>query len=116
MVDYFGHFWVEFSPRVAKHWGCVFTCIVMWVVHIEVSDSLTQESFIHVYRHFLAIWGQNTTNLFSDNRTNLRGACKTLCQTVAQFVLGRFCRELCNRGMSWHFSPARSGDVNGVVQ
>ena len=116
MVDYFGHFWVNTGKFLVKPWGCVFTRMATRAVHIEVLDSLSQDSFIHAYRHFLAIQGKNTNDLFSDNETNLKGASKLLCQTVAWFFLGRFCQKLCNRCVSWHFSPARSSHVNGVVE
>ena len=69
-------------------------------VHLEVPDDLSQVSFIHAYRSFLtlAVWCQNTTEIFSDNGTNLKEAYKLLCQTDAGFVSGHFCCELCNRG------------------
>ena len=101
-VDYFGHFCVMSDGRIHKHWGCVFTCMAMHAVHIMVSDYLAQDSFIYVYMRFLSALGQSqdTTEIFGNNGTNVKGASKVLCQAVTGFVAGNFCRELCNHGLT----------------
>ena len=75
--------------------------MAMRAVHLEVSDNLSQDSFIHAYHRFLAVGGQNTTEIFSDNGANLKLASKLLCQNVSVTS----CHELCNRGVNLNFSP-----------
>ena len=42
--DYFGPFEVRFLRHTLKRWCCIFTCLTTRAVHIEVTQSLDNES------------------------------------------------------------------------
>ena len=45
-VDMFEPFKVKVKKKEVKHYGAMFTCLESWPVHIEVSHSMTTDSFI----------------------------------------------------------------------
>ena len=52
-VDYFGPFYVRQGRSNVKRFGCLFTCLVVRAVHIEVVNSLDTDSFINALRRFI---------------------------------------------------------------
>ncbi|XP_067030756.1 uncharacterized protein [Acropora muricata] len=72
-VDLFGPILVKVKRSHAKRYGCVFTCLTIRAVHIEVAHDLTSDSFIQAFTRFVSRRGA-PIEVFSDNRTNFRGA------------------------------------------
>ena len=54
-----------------KRYGCLFTCLVIRAVHIEVVNSLDTDSFLNAVRRFINLRGCPTT-VYSDNGTNFQ--------------------------------------------
>lgn len=52
-VNYFGPWYIKEGRRELKRYGVLFTCLLSRAVHIEVSDTLTTDSFINAYRRFV---------------------------------------------------------------
>ena len=52
-VDYFGPIMVKHSHKQEKRYGCLFTCMVTRVVHLEVAKSLEANLFINALRRFV---------------------------------------------------------------
>ena len=46
-VDYFGPFYVREGHSNVKRYRCIFTCLVIRAVHIEVMNSLDTDFFIN---------------------------------------------------------------------
>ena len=72
-VDYFGPLFVRRGRSTIKKWGCLFMCLVVRAVHLEVADSLEADDFIMALRRFIGRRGIPMA-LWSDNGTNFRGA------------------------------------------
>ena len=72
-VDFFGPLKVKHLRKQEKRYGCLFTCLVTRGVHLEVTHSLSTDSFIMSLRRFIARRGKPTV-IFSDNGTNFVGA------------------------------------------
>ena len=43
-LDFFGSFTVKIGRRKEKRWGCLFTCLILPAVHIEVVPKLDTNS------------------------------------------------------------------------
>ena len=69
VVDYFGPLVVGQGRSNVKRYGCLFTCLVVRAVHIEVVHSLDTHSFINALRRFINTRGCPNT-IYSDNGTN----------------------------------------------
>ena len=80
-VDYFWHFLVTQRRSKVKRYGCIFTCLTVRAVHLEISHNLTTDSFINALRRFLARRGP-PEQFYSDNGTNLVGATRLLRQAL----------------------------------
>ena len=72
-VDCFGPLLVKQGRSQVKRYGCLFTCLPMRVVHIEVAHSLEADSFICAYQRFVSPRGK-PKEIHSDNGTNFTGA------------------------------------------
>ena len=57
-VDYFGPLMVRQGRSFVKRYGCLFTCLTMRAVHIEIAYSLDAESFLCAFSRFIARRGQ----------------------------------------------------------
>ena len=52
-VDYFGPLVVRRGRTDVKCYGCIFTCLTIRAVHIEIAHSLNTDSFINALRRFI---------------------------------------------------------------
>ena len=52
-VDYFGPIEVKQGRRRVKRWGCLFTCLTVRAIHLEVEHSLNTDSMINALRDSL---------------------------------------------------------------
>ena len=71
-MDYFGPVLVKSRRSQVKRYECVFTCLAIRAIYIEIAHKLTTDSFIQAFtrivsRQSLAI------KVYSDNGTNLKG-------------------------------------------
>ena len=71
-LDYFGPLYVKSQNREKKKvWVCLFTCVVVRAVHLEIVDDLTAEEFLLVLRRFIARRG-NPSKIISDNAAQFK--------------------------------------------
>ena len=56
-VDYFGPLYVRQGRSNVKRYGCLFTCLAVPAVHIEVVHSLDTDGFINALRRFVSLRG-----------------------------------------------------------
>ena len=98
-VDYFGPFYVKQGRSTVKRYGCLFTCLNMRAVHIEVAADLTTNSFINALQRFIGRRGQPRA-IF---REAVRGMSN---QKIHQFLL--------RRQIEWHFNPPSASHFGEV--
>ena len=70
-VDYFGPLYVRQGRSNMKRYGCLFTCLAVRAVHIEVLHSLDTDGFINALQRFVSLRAC-PSSIFSDNGTNFR--------------------------------------------
>ena len=111
-IDYFGPILVTQGRKQVKRYGCIFTCLTVRAVHIEISHDLTTDSFLNALRRFIARRGQ-PEHIRSDNGTNLAGANKVLRNALKewnQFQINDYLRQ---RDVQWTFNPPAASHMGG---
>ena len=80
-VDYFGLIDVRQGRPLVKRYRCLFTCLTMRVVHIEVAHFLDTDSMINALRRFISIRGC-PEQIRSDRGTNFTSAERELKEAI----------------------------------
>ncbi|KAJ8023742.1 hypothetical protein HOLleu_36272 [Holothuria leucospilota] len=112
-IDLFGPFLVKRGRSLVKKWGCIFTCLAIRAVHIELVDSMDTDSFINALRRFVSRRGQ-PERIFSDNGTNFKAADKELREALAGLDENKIRRHLRTKGIEWSFNPPTASHIGGV--
>ncbi|XP_046855977.1 uncharacterized protein LOC124449079 [Xenia sp. Carnegie-2017] len=95
-VDYFGPLKVKYKRGTEKRYGCVFTCLAIRAIHIEIAHDLSTDSFIQAVCRFVSRRGP-PNELFSDNGTNFRGAESEVKQMLQNWNQARILDRLRER-------------------
>ena len=56
-MDYFGPFEVKQGRSCVKRWGCLFTCLSVRAVRMEIVNSLDTDAMISALRRFISLRG-----------------------------------------------------------
>ncbi|XP_072168946.1 uncharacterized protein [Diadema setosum] len=112
-VDYFGPLYVKQGRSRVKRYGCIFTCLTMRAVHIELTRSLDTDSFINALRRFISRRGA-PEKLFSDNGTNFRGAEKELRKSIDGINQRKVENFLHHKSVEWTFNPPAASHMGGI--
>ncbi|XP_043497325.1 uncharacterized protein LOC122521010 [Polistes fuscatus] len=124
-VDFFGPLYVKEKKyrnkgRV-KVYGCIFVCMCIKAVHIELVSDLTTDAFLAAFRRFT---GRRAipSHVYSDNGTNFVGANNQLRELYALIESEEYKTKIHNyatdQRISWHFNPPLSphfGDPNDAT-
>lgn len=120
-VDFCGPFYIKEkkyrNQRRVKVYICVFICMTIKAIHLEVVSDLSSDGFITALRRFTARRGL-PKNIYSDNGTNFIGANNQLKEVYALFNSDEH-KELINRysiehRISWHFIPPAAPHFGGL--
>ncbi|XP_028395685.1 uncharacterized protein LOC114519713 [Dendronephthya gigantea] len=106
-VDYFGPFQIKERRKVLKRYGALFTCLLSRAIHIEVSNSLDTDSFIHALRRFVAQRGP-VRQIRCDNGTNFIGAKSELVKAFEEMDQARIQNTMVQMEIEWIFNPPAS--------
>ena len=112
-VDYFGPFIVKIGRRKENRWCCLFTCLTMRAVHIEVVPKLDTDSCLNAIMRFIARRGKPNTTI-SVNGTNFFRAVREFAEYVAAWNKEGIGEHLIQRGMRWKSSPPAAPHFGGV--
>ena len=112
-LDYFGPMTVTIGRRREKRWGVLFTCLTMRAVHLEIADSLSADSAIMAIQRMTARRGQPSV-FYSDNGTNIRGACEELKQAIAATDKEKLEAYGTKVGSKWSFIPPAAPHMGGA--
>nr|CAH8829358.1 unnamed protein product [Trichobilharzia regenti] len=111
-VDLFGPFVVKRGRTLCKRYGCLFTCLKMRAVHIEMVHTLTTDSFVLALHRFINRRGVPKM-MFSDRGTNFVG-CHAELKEYFEGPQTRVQEELLKRNIEWHFNPPHASHRGGL--
>ncbi|XP_055604945.1 uncharacterized protein LOC129753176 [Uranotaenia lowii] len=111
-VDYLGPVEVTVGRRTEKRWICLFTCLVIRAVHLEVAHSLTNESCLMAIRRFVGRRGP-PREFLSDNGTNFKGAFKELQKQIRDINM-ECANETTTVLTGWKFNPPATPHMGGI--
>ena len=112
-VDLFGPFYVSHGRRREKRWGCVFTCLAIRAIHLEVLATMDSDSFLNAFRRFCARRG-TPTRVRSDQGTNFVGALAELRAEFQEINKLQVVLTARNMGVEWIFNPPHASHHGGV--
>ena len=112
-IDYFGPFIVKIGLRNEKRWCCLFTCLTMRAVHIEVLPKLDTDSCLNAIMWFISRKGKPNT-IINNNGTNFVGAEKKFSEYDAAWNKEGIKKHLIQRGIRWKFNPPAAPHFGGV--
>ena len=97
-VDYFGPFTEKIGRRNEKRWCCLFTCLTVRAVHIEVVPKLDTDSCLNAILRFIARRVKPST-IISDNGKSFVGAEREFAEYVAAWNKERIEEHLIQQGI-----------------
>jgi hypothetical protein len=112
-VDFFGPFMVKVGRNLVKRYGCMFTCMTIRAVHIEVAHSLETDSFIDALQRFICRRGQ-CVEIRSDNGTNFVGGERELREAVLAWNKDKMHEFMRQKEIRWKFNPPAASHMGGV--
>ena len=105
-VDLFGPFYVKLGRSEVKRYGCLYTCFNTRAIHVEKLDSLETDTFINGFIRFTARRG-NPIKVWSDNGTNLVGACSELSRSLHRLNREKVIAAARRTEVEWFFNPPK---------
>ena len=112
-IDYFGPILVKQKRSHVKRYGCVFTCLAIRAVHIEIAHDLSTDSFIQAFQRFVSRRGP-PLEIYSDNGTNFKGAEADIKNALECWNQSRIQDQLRKRSIKWHFNPPGASHAGGI--
>lgn len=102
------------GSRLIKSYLCIFVCMAVKAVHIELVTDLSSDTFLAALHRFIARRGK-PTNVFSDNGRCFVGASNDLANFFNQ-NLSSVSEQVSKLSINFHFSPAYSPHFNGLAE
>ena len=112
-VDYFGPMEVEQGRSHVKRYGCLFTCLKVRALHVEVGHSLNSDSIINALHRFVSARGC-PLDIWSDNGSNLTSAEKEIKEAMKEWDLQKIHNHCAQRNIEWNFIPPSGSHMGGV--
>ncbi len=113
-VDLFGP--ITFQDTINKQgsgkaWRVVFVCTTTSLVHMEITDAYSTDSFLLAIRRFMVMHGE-PSRFLSDQGMQLVAAAKQICTWYWAQVQS----EVGARGAEWHLVPTGVQHFNGQAE
>jgi hypothetical protein len=112
-VDCFGPFSVKRGRSEVKWYGCLFTCLSMRAVHIEVLPSMETDTFLNALQRFITLRGAPKM-IRCDNGTNFAGAEREIRERLLEMDKLKIERKMRDRDIEWRFNTPKSSNAGGA--
>ncbi|XP_060607783.1 uncharacterized protein LOC132759922 [Ruditapes philippinarum] len=109
----------NFIPEVSeddvevKRYGCIFSCLTSRAVHLEVTHSLSTDSFIAASQRFISRRGL-PKKIYSDNGTNLVSGDCELRKSIREWNQSEIGQFMLQREIEWNFNPPSASHMGGI--
>ncbi|VEN51227.1 unnamed protein product [Callosobruchus maculatus] len=120
-VDYFGPLRITLGRKrgaqVYKAYVCLFVCMSVKAIHLELVSSLSTQHFVQAFKRFISRRGPCKV-LYSDRGTNFVGA-KTVLRELNQFLSSAtfqnsMITELSDSNIEWKFNTPAAPHMGGL--
>jgi hypothetical protein len=113
-VDYAGPFITKQGRGKTrlKRYLCVFTCLTVRAVHLEIAYSLDTNSFLNALNRFISRRGVPSV-IISDNGTNFVGCVNELKDLYKKLDQSAIMKSAVNRKIEWKFIPPNAPHFGG---
>ena len=102
-LDYFGPLYIQAGSSKKKVWVCLFTCVPVRAIHLELVKNLTAEQFLLALRRFIARRGK-PTQLILDNAPQFKLAKTAITKAWKETVSNHELQSnTANQGIEWNF-------------
>lgn len=112
-VGFFGPFMVKRGRSQVKRYGCIFTCMTIRAIHLEVTHSLDTDSFLNALRRFIARRGR-PEQIRSDNGGNFVKGREDINEAVSEWNHQRINAYLLQLEIQWVFNPPAGSHHGGI--
>ena len=114
-MDCFGSFMVKQGRSQVKRYGCIFRCLTVRAVHIEIAHSLDTDSFINALRRFIARRGKPVL-VRTDNGSIFSSVVRKNCPPVFRSGTDSvFMNTCCNKKFVGFSPPAPAASHHGGI-
>ncbi|XP_055714202.1 uncharacterized protein LOC129808450 [Phlebotomus papatasi] len=114
-VDYAGHLMYKTShlrnAKTCKGYICLFVCMSVKALHLELVTDMTTEAFLTAFRRFVSRRSA-PRHMYSDCGTTFVGANKQLCQLYLNEK--QIAAASADSGTIWHFNPPGAPHQGGL--
>ena len=114
-IDCFGPFFVVHGRKQEKRYGIVFSCMSSRAIHLEISHSLSTDSFISALRRFVARRG-NVESITCDNGTNFVSGSREMKLNIDEWNESTTEEWLKQRNIVWKFNPPTASNFGGFYE
>ncbi|CAK1597420.1 unnamed protein product [Parnassius mnemosyne] len=122
-VDFAGPFYVRANKvrnaKIVKCYVCVFLCMCVKAIHLEIVSELTTEGFLAALRRFTSRRGL-CKDIYSDCGKNFIGCDRYLKDLYAflrnDTVQGALQNKTLEEGITWHFQPPYASHFGGLFE
>ena len=102
-LDYFGPLYIQDKSSKEKVWMCLFTCVTVRVIHLELIKDMTAEQFLLALRRFIARRGK-PTQIILDNAPQFKLAKTAIDKAWKETVSNDDVQSYtANQGIEWNF-------------
>ena len=112
-ADYFGPFSIKLFRRTVRRWTCLFTCLSVRAVHMEIVQSLDTQSCLDAVHRFIARRGKPKT-VNSDNGTKFAGAANELKAAFKELNHSEMQRNLAHNVVQLTLNPPAAPHFGGA--
>lgn len=98
-VDFAGPLYIKYDDKELKSYVCLFTCASTRAIHLELTRTLTVESFLQAFRRFTSRRGVPATMISDNAKTFKSSSCeiRKICRST------EVQRYLTNNQITWRF-------------